>query len=131
MAFTQPEKAFCVLEFQKLNHGIIQRAFRREFGKEPPERKSIVIWHGKFKTDGYLCPGKRTGRSLTSEDVIEQDRTAFQRNPYKSMRRAIRELQCPKTTVWRLHMTPYRLQLVQQLKDIDKPARRALKCNRR
>lgn len=130
MAFTQPEKAFCVLEFAKTESWtVVQRAFRRKFGKEPPKRKSIVRWHGKFITDGCLCPAKRTGRPSTSEDVIEQVRTAFQRSPRKSIRRASRELQCPTTTVWRvlrrrLHMTPYKLQLVQQLKDTDKPARR-------
>ena len=130
MAFTQPEKAFCVLEFAKTESWtVVQRAFRRKFGKKPPERKSIVRWHGKFITDGCLCPAKRTGRPSTSEDVIEQVRTAFQQSPGKSIRRASRELKCPKTTVWRvlrrrLHMTPYKLQLVQHLQETDKPVRR-------
>ena len=74
-------------------------------------------------------PAKRTGRPSISENVIEQVRTAFQQSPHKSNRRASRELQCPKTTYWRvlrrrLHMTPYKLQLVQHLKDTDKPLRR-------
>ena len=130
MAFTQPEKAFCVLEFAKTESWtVVLHAFRRKFGKEPPERKSIVRWHGKFITDRCWCPAKRTGRPSTSEDVIEQVQTAFQQSPHKSIRRASRELQCPTTTVWhvlrrRLHMTPYKLQLAQQLKDTDKPARR-------
>ena len=134
MAFTQPEKAFCVLEFAKTESWtVVQRAFRRKFGKKPPERKSIVRWHGKFITDGCLRPAKRTGRPSTSEDVIEQVRTAFQQSPRKSIRRASRELQCPKTIVWRvlrrrLHMTPYKLQLVQHLKETDKPLRRDF-CN--
>ena len=51
---------------------VVQRAFRRKFGKEPPERKSIVRWHGKFITNECLCLVKRTGRPSTSEDVIEQ-----------------------------------------------------------
>ena len=101
MAFTQPEKAFCVLEFAKTESWTVaQRAFRRKFGKKPPERKSIVRWHGKFITDGCLCPAKRIRRPSTSEDVIEQVRTAFQQSPRKSIRRANRELQCPKTTVY-------------------------------
>ena len=94
MAFTQPEKAFYVLEFAKTEElwTAVQCAFRRKFGKEPPERKSIVRWHGKFITDGCLCPAKRTGRPSTSEDVIEQVRTAFQQSPHKLIRRASREL---------------------------------------
>ena len=93
MAFTPPEKAFCVLEFAKTETWtVVQHAFRRKFGKKPPERKSIVRWHGKFITDGCLCPGKRTGRLSTSEDLIEQVRTAFQRSPRILIRRASREL---------------------------------------
>ena len=127
MAFTQPEKAFCVLEFAKTESWtVVQHALCRKFRKEPQERKSIVRWHGKFITNGCLCPAKRTGHPSTSEDVIVQVRTAFQQSPYKSIRRGSRELQCPTTTVWcvlrRLHMTSYKLQLVQQLKDTDKPA---------
>ena len=130
MTFTQPEKALCVLEFAKTESWtVVQRAFCRKFGKKPPEKKSIVRWHGKFIIDGCLCPAKRTGRPSTSKDVIEQVRTAFQQSPRKSIRRASRELQCPTTTVWcvirrRLHMMPYKLQLVQHLKDTDKPLRR-------
>ena len=112
---------------KKKKRTVVQCAFRRKFEKKPPERKSIVRWHCKFITDGCLCPAKRMGCPSTSEDVIEQVRTAFQRSPRKSIRRASRELQCPTTTVWRvlrrqLHMTPYKLHLVQQLKDTDKPA---------
>ena len=130
MAFTQPEKAFCVLEFAKTESWtLVQRAFRRNFRKEAPERKSILRWHGKFVKDGCLCPAKKTGRPSTSDDTVQRVRTAFQRSPRKSVRRASRELQLPTTTVWRvlkrrLHMTPYKLQLVQHLKDTDKPARR-------
>ena len=78
MAFTQPETAFCVLEFAKTKPWIVvQRAFCRKFGKKPPERKFIVRWHGKFITDGCLCLAKRPGRPSTSEDVIKHVRTAF------------------------------------------------------
>ena len=63
MAFTKPEKAFCVLEFVKTElWTFVQRAFRTKFQKEEPERKSILRWHGKFMKDGCLCPAKRMGR---------------------------------------------------------------------
>ena len=64
----------------------------------------------------------------TPNDTAEQVQTAFKQSPHKSIRRASRELKLP-TTVWhvlkkRLLMTSYKLQLVQQLKDTDKPAHR-------
>lgn len=130
MAFSQQDKAFCVLQFAKTESWTcVQRAFRRKFEKEAPERKSIVRWHAKFVKDGCLCPSKRTGRPSTSKDAVEQVRTAFQRSPRKSVRRASRELQLAPATVWRvlrkrLQMVPYKLKLVQQLKDTDKPLRR-------
>jgi hypothetical protein len=59
---------------------------------------------------------------------VERIRQAFQRSPKKSTRRASAELQLPQPTVWkvmrkRLHMTPYRLQLLQKLKPGDNDAR--------
>ena len=133
MTFTKPEKAFFVLEFAKTESWTcawhVQCAFRTKFRKEAPERKSILRWYGKFMKDGCLYPAKRTGHPSTSDDRVERVRTAFERKPRKSIRRASRELQLLTTTVWRvlrrrLHMTPYKLQLVQQLKDTDKPAHR-------
>ena len=130
MAFTKPEKAFCVLEFTKTESWtLVQCAFCTKFRIEAPERKSTLRWHGKFIKDECLCPAKRMGRPSTSDDTVERVRTAFEWSPRKSIRRASRELQLPTTTVWcalkrRLHMTPYKLQLAQQLKDTDKPARR-------
>ena len=67
-----------MLEFAKTESWtVVKRAFRRKFKKKPPKRKSIVRWHGKFIVDECYCPAKRTGRPSTSEDVIEQVRTAF------------------------------------------------------
>ena len=64
----------------------------------------------------------------TSLDTVERVRTTFERSPRRSIRRANKRLEVPTTTAWRvfkrsLHMTPYKLQLVQQLKDTDKPTR--------
>ena len=45
-----------MLEFAKTESWtVVQRAFRRKFGKKTPEKKSIVRCHGKFITDGCLC----------------------------------------------------------------------------
>ncbi len=60
MALIQPDKALCVLEFAKTElWTIIQHAFRRKYGKEPPERKPIVRWHGKFITNGCCALSKK------------------------------------------------------------------------
>ena len=116
MPFTKQEKSFCVLEFAKTESWTrVQRNFRTKFTKQPPDRRSILNWHAKFKEEGCLCPAKETGRPSTSDATVEQVRNAFQRSPQKSVKRASRELQLPSTTVWRivrrrLHMTPYRLE---------------------
>ena len=126
MACSQQDKAFCVLQFANTESWTcVQCVFCKKFEKEAPERKSIVRWHAKFVKDGCLCPSKRTGRPSTSEDAVEQVRTAFQRSPRKSVRRAGRELQLAPATVWRvfrkrLKMVPYKLKLVQKLKDTAK-----------
>ena len=73
MAFTKPEKAFCVLEFAKTESWtLVQCVFCTKFQKKAPERKSILRWHGKFMKDGCLYPAKRTGYSSTSDDTVEQ-----------------------------------------------------------
>ena len=73
LAFSQQNKAFCVLQFAKTESWTcVQRAFRRKFEKEAPERKSIVRWHAKFVKDGCLCPSKQTGRPSIADDAVEQ-----------------------------------------------------------
>ena len=71
--------------------------------------------------------GKKSGCPSTLHDKAKEVQNTFLGITQKSARRASRELQLPSTTVWRilrlrLHMTPYRLQLIQQLKDTDKRA---------
>ena len=128
MSFTRKEKAFCVLEFDKNNSWTcVQRKFRTEFSKQPPDRRTIQKWHAQFKEEGCLCPGKELPHHLQLKRSKEFE-TSFQRSPRKLIRKATRELQKSSTTVWRavrkhLHMIPYKLHLLQHLKDTDKPAR--------
>ena len=127
MSFTGKEKAFCVLEFDKNNSWTcVQRKFRREFLKQPPDRRIIQKWHAKFKEEGCLCSRKKIAPSSSTE-TIEKVQNIFQRSPRKSIRRASRELQMSSTSVWRvvrkhLHLIPYKLHSLQHLKDTDKPA---------
>ena len=65
MSFTGKEKAFCVLEFDKNNSWTcVQRKFRTEFSKQPPDRRTIQKWHAQFKEEGCLCHGKELPHHL-------------------------------------------------------------------
>ena len=59
-----------------------------------------------------------------SEENVQRVRDSFLRSPKKSVRKASRALGMPVMTVWeilrkRLHMHPYRLQLLQAVKPTD------------
>ena len=72
MAATVVEKAFCVLELAKTNSvTLVQRHFRRRYGKPPPTRQSNYDWSKKFQENDCLCKGKSSGRSPVSEETVE------------------------------------------------------------
>ncbi|PNF33541.1 hypothetical protein B7P43_G17404 [Cryptotermes secundus] len=90
--------------------------------------KNIRRWFRQFQESGCLCKGKNPGRPRVSEEQVARIRAAFERSPRKSTNRASRELAIPQSTVWRvltvrLHLKPYRLQLVQALTNDDKRKR--------
>ena len=107
---------------------MVQRAFRRLYGIDPPLAKNIRRWYKQFQETGCLCNGNSPGRPRTSEENVHRIKEAFQRSPRKSTRRASQELTIPHVTVWpvlrrRLLMKPYRLQLVQALRVGDRRKR--------
>ena len=74
MAATVVEKALCVLELAKTNSvTLVQRHFRRRYGKPPLTRQSIYNWSKKFQETGCLCKGKSSGRPQVSEEMVELD----------------------------------------------------------
>ena len=74
MAATVVEKAFCVLELVKTNSvTLVQRHFRRRYGKPPPTRQSIYDWSKKFQETGCFCKGKSSGRPPVSEEKVGLD----------------------------------------------------------
>ena len=86
--------------------------------------ENLNRWHNQFATAGCLCKGKSVGRPRVSEENVQRVWNSFLRNPKKSVRKASRERGLPMMTVWkvlrkRLHMRPYRLQMLQALKPID------------
>jgi hypothetical protein len=99
---TQPEKAFCVLEFHSTKSAItVQREFRRKFEKDPPTANSIRKWHQKFVVTGCICKGKSSGRPSMSAQ-IDRVRQTCRCRPRKSTRRASRELNAPQPTPWKI-----------------------------
>lgn len=126
---TVTEKSFCVLEYARVfSTTTVQRAFRIQYGKQSPTRKSILRWYKQFKETGCLCKKKSSGRPSLSNDAVEKVRESFVRSPRKSTRVAGRELGMPHQTVWKvlrtkLQFKPYRLQLLQQITENDKVRR--------
>ncbi|GBL74033.1 hypothetical protein AVEN_230946-1 [Araneus ventricosus] len=72
-----------------------QRAFRRCYGRNLPDTKSIKRWYEKFKETGSVTDLPRSGRPSVSEETIE----LVQRSPTKSTCQASRELQIPQTSL--------------------------------
>ncbi|PSN51130.1 hypothetical protein C0J52_21619 [Blattella germanica] len=99
----------------------------------PPNEWNIRRSYRQFQDIGCVCKEKSPGRPRVSEVNVERIQTAFQSSPIKSTRRASQELQLPTTTIWRvlrrrLVMRPYKLQLLQALRQDDKRKRMAF-CN--
>jgi transposase len=70
MVATAVDKAVCVLELAKTNSDtLVQRHFRRRYGKPPPTMQSIYDWSTKFRETGCLCKGKSSGRPPVSEET--------------------------------------------------------------
>uniref|UniRef100_A0A1B6F3H6 Uncharacterized protein n=1 Tax=Cuerna arida TaxID=1464854 RepID=A0A1B6F3H6_9HEMI len=129
MAENEDKKAFCVLDYHIYQSVVsVQRHFRTRFNEDPPSNHSIFKWYSNFKRNGCICKKKSTGRPSVSNEVVEQVRESFMRSPQKSTVKCSRELGVPQPTVWkilrkRLKFKPYKLQLLQALKENDKVKR--------
>ncbi|GBN11174.1 hypothetical protein AVEN_184729-1 [Araneus ventricosus] len=73
------QKAQCVLSFHETKSSInVQRAFRRRYGRNHPDTKSIKRWYEKFKETGSVTDLPRSGRPCASEASVELVRQSFQ-----------------------------------------------------
>jgi hypothetical protein len=135
MATSPTEHSWCVLEFVLCNSFVVvQRAFRKQFGRRGPAEMSIRRWYEQFRYRGCIChQGKgRMGRPSVTQETVDRVRETFTRSPRKSVRTASRELKIPEPTVrkilWKwLQLYPYKLQLVQKLQP-DDPSKRLAFC---
>ena len=73
---TPQQKAFCVLQFESCKSVVtVQRAFRRQFNRDPPNANNIRRWHNQFATTGCLCKGKRVWRPIVSERNVQREKS--------------------------------------------------------
>ena len=97
---TPQEKAQCVSWFIETKSDVqTQRNYKSKYGRDPPSRPSIRLWHKKFMETETVFNTRRSERPKTSEKNIEHVRQAFQRSPMKSIRTAARQLELPHSTV--------------------------------
>ena len=124
---TPQEKAKCVPWFIETKSDVqTQGNYRSKYGRDPPSRPSIRLWHKKFMETGTVFNTRRSGRPRTSEKNIERVRQAFQRFPMKSIPTAARQLELPRSTVHKvlyknLRLYAYKVQLLQALQPNDMP----------
>ena len=80
MAATEIEKAFCVLELAKTKSvTLVQRRFRRRYGKHPPKGSLSTTGARDFKK--LVVYGKVKVLGDHNEETLERFREAFTRSP--------------------------------------------------
>jgi hypothetical protein len=98
------QEAFCVLRFEvSRSVTTLQREFcARLKKKDAPHKNNLTRRYRHFVETGCFCKGRSPGRPRVSDDNIERVREGFLQSPLKSEARASRELDMPKTTVWKV-----------------------------
>ena len=115
---TPQEKAQCVFWFIETKSDVqTQRNYRSKYGRDPPSRPSIRLWHKKFMETGTVFDQGGVG---DQEHLKKTKRQAFQRFPMKSIRTAARQLELPRSTVYKvlhnnLRLYAYKVQMLQAL----------------
>ena len=72
---TPQQKVFCVLQFESCKSVVkVQRAFRRQFNRDPTNANSIRRRHNQFATIGCLCKGKSVERTRMSEENVQREK---------------------------------------------------------
>ena len=131
---TPQENAQCVSWFIETKSDVqTQGNYRRKYGRDPPSRSSIRLWHRKFMETETVFDTRRSGRPRTSEENIERVWQAFQRSPMKSIRIAARQLELPCSTVHKvlhknLRLYAYEVQM-KALQPNDMPRRKEFAVN--
>ena len=73
------EKSQCVLWYHETKSPVrVQRKFRNEYRRSPPDGKSIKAWYSKFVETGGVGDLNRSGRPSASHETVDTVREAFQ-----------------------------------------------------
>lgn len=126
---TPQQKAQCVIWLVQTNSVVtVQRNFRREFGCDVPDPKTIRSWLQHFKETGSVLKKKSPGRPHVSAENVERIRASCSASPKKSLKRRSLQLGLPRSTVYdvvrkRLKLHAYKIQLVHEIKPNDRPLR--------
>jgi hypothetical protein len=119
------EQVQCVLWLAELqSFTAIQRRFRRQYGRQPPTRKSIRFWNNKLKTTSSLFRVKYLKKMSTA---LERHPSEVRANQFVLL--ACSYVQIPRSTVHdvlhkRLRLRAYKIQMNHALKPSDHVARR-------
>lgn len=134
--WTVAERVFTVtafIESKSITH--VQRRFQLHFNVprhgRVPSRNTILKWMRKFNETGSLRNEfVGSARRVRTPENIERVREAVIRSPQRSARRQAVALNLSRTSVCRilhedLKFHPYKIQMVNCVRDADKPARLA------
>jgi hypothetical protein len=129
MGFMVQQKVQCCYWLAEFKFPVtVQMKFRQEYAQDPPERHSIVTWHKQLLETGSVLRRRGDSNKAVRPDRVEVMQEAFQCSPRKSIHCASRELRIPWSTVHdvvhkTLRLRAYKIQLVQKLRENDKPVR--------
>ena len=107
MAAAQRKRAQTVFWYAETKSIItVQRNYRREYGENAPDGKTIKAWCEKFLATGSVKKESGGARKRVTEEKIEEIRIGFQRSPQKSIRQASRQFNVPRATLQRVLHKP-------------------------
>jgi transposase len=88
--------------YEKATH--IQKAWKKEFGTDPPSRKTIAALNKKFDETGSVADLSRSGRPKSSrtEEKVALVQAALKKDPSRSIRSLSTELGVNKAAVHRI-----------------------------
>ena len=130
--WTVEQRVFAYESYVKSDGSItaVQREFRRRFNihrnEVVPTRNAIKRWVRALRTRGNVLDMKPVGapRTVRTTENLERVQQAVQRSPNRSARKHATELGISDRSLRRilhkdLHLHPYKLAVVQQLKEGD------------
>uniref|UniRef100_A0A1Y1JZD5 DUF4817 domain-containing protein n=1 Tax=Photinus pyralis TaxID=7054 RepID=A0A1Y1JZD5_PHOPY len=135
MFWSVEHRTFCVKAYFENGRSIVrvQRAFRLRFNIAPrgriPDRNCILSWVNAFETSGNVSTIRRGPQnSVITPENVERVRVAIQQSPRRSIRKQSQVLGISRRSMHRiikehLHMHPYKMVVVQELKPRDYEAR--------